>query len=849
MRLHVTVLLTWYAMVATWGVGFAAEHASIATNALLERSSSVSDNETRVSYQRPPEVIERLLNGEPLPSVSLSPDGRWLLLMHTSAAPGIAEVASSRLRFLGMDVDPRTGGSPVDNGTMGTGVTLVRVADGRRWELDVPQSGLDYLLWAPNSDKFLFTHSGERSVELWVGSVSVPGAHRIEHVRLMDVQGAPCAWMPGSAQVLCQEIAEDPAVAEPVESRAAGPVVRDNGQRPVPRIPSLDESWNSWDDTLYEHYRSSQPVLLDITTGARRKVGAVGIYNFLTPSPDGKYLLSIRTVRPYSHLFADEWHSPKQIDILDVTGRLVHALGLQIDGWWGGFPKTPVSTKIRHIMWFPGAAATLVFVEALDGGNPSQPTQWRDRLMRLDAPFAESPTELIRTAGRLATFPGFILGESPNLAWLADGTAWLEEADVTQPRKRVWQVHIRDGGPKPKLLFDFGELAGHPLLSAGNGRVAIGYDTPFLKQHGQWVYLSSVEQCSQGQCSTLHAVNLKSRRRLNVFEPRESRYEEVVAVLNHERLLVRSESADEAPNFFLSDGPRGQVLPVTDIAIPVPELRGIRVQLRRFSRSDGVALSGELYLPTNYEPGHRVPVIIYAYPHTYPTKEIASRVRTSPNMYRWNSKYPVQLAISALVTQGYAVFQDVSMPVVGGMDANDSAVSQLVENAEAAVGDLVAAGIADKNRIGVVGHSYGGTMVATLLAHSKLFAAGVGIDGAYNFTNSPIGFSNEARTLWAAPGAYLQLSAVMSADKISSPFLIVHGEQDAMVTTPLVESEHMYAALNALGRKARFVVLPFEGHVPRARESIDQLAWEVLEWFDKHVKHDQFELQARGPGR
>jgi dipeptidyl aminopeptidase/acylaminoacyl peptidase len=100
-----------------------------------------------------------------------------------------------------------------------------------------------------------------------------------------------------------------------------------------------------------------------------------------------------------------------------------------------------------------------------------------------------------------------------------------------------------------------------------------------------------------------------------------------------------------------------------------------------------------------------------------------------------------------LLTQGYAILDNPTMPIVGvnGAEANDTYVQQLTDSARAAVDAVVALGVADRDRIAVGGHSYGAFMTANLLAHTDLFRAGIARSGAYNRTLTPFGFQAEQR--------------------------------------------------------------------------------------------------------
>jgi dipeptidyl aminopeptidase/acylaminoacyl peptidase len=177
------------------------------------------------------------------------------------------------------------------------------------------------------------------------------------------------------------------------------------------------------------------------------------------------------------------------------------------------------------------------------------------------------------------------------------------------------------------------------------------------------------------------------------------------------------------------------------------------------------------------------------------------------------------------------------MPIIGaGETANDTYVEQLVSSAQAAVDYAVNAGVADRARVGVGGHSYGAFMTANLLAHSDIFAAGVARSGAYNRTLTPFGFQNETRTFWEAPSVYAKMSPFWHAHKIKEPILLIHGELDNNSGTFPIQSERFYMALKGHGATVRYVTLPYESHGYSARESNMHVMAETLNWLDKYVK-------------
>lgn len=128
-------------------------------------------------------------------------------------------------------------------------------------------------------------------------------------------------------------------------------------------------------------------------------------------------------------------------------------------------------------------------------------------------------------------------------------------------------------------------------------------------------------------------------------------------------------------------------------------------------------------------------------------------------------------------------------------------------------------------------------MTANLLAHSDLFAAGIARSGAYNRTLTPFGFQAEERTYWEAPEVYYNMSPFMHADKINEPMLMIHGMADNNSGTYPIQSERMFAAMKGLGGQARLVMLPYESHGYRARESLLHMLWEMDQLLETYVKN------------
>jgi dipeptidyl aminopeptidase/acylaminoacyl peptidase len=306
------------------------------------------------------------------------------------------------------------------------------------------------------------------------------------------------------------------------------------------------------------------------------------------------------------------------------------------------------------------------------------------------------------------------------------------------------------------------------------------------------------------------------------------------------KILTRHETPTEPPNYFIHTAGSTDAKAVTHFPDPTPQIavRGIHRELVKYKRADGVPLSMWVYTPADYKPGTRLPAVMWAYPREVGDADQAGEIQGS--QYRFTTIRGYSELYFLL--EGYVVLDDDSMmPVLGTNgnpeNANDTYVEQIVADAKAAIDKANEMGVIDPNRVGVGGHSYGAFMTANLLTHSDLFRAGIAESGAYNRTLTPFEFQNERRTVWEVPDLYLKMSPFMYADKLKTPILLIHGEADSNAGTFPIQSDRFYRAITGNGGNVRYVTLPLEAHGYAAKETIEHVVWEKLNFFDKWVKN------------
>ncbi len=788
-------------------------------------------------YQTPPKAIADWVDAPQTPRVTLSSDGKWMVMLVMQDMPSVADLSQPEVRLAGLRINPRTNGP--SRVSYATGMMLRRVDDGKDLAvLGMPQQArISDVSWSPDNSKVAFTlttPAADGRIELWVVDLNTVQARRIAGITLNGVFGKAYEWVSDNETIIARGIVAGRGAAPGANVAPKGPAVQENIGKKAGARTYQDLLKSPADEQLFEHYATSQ--LVKVTVGGKlQPLGQPAIIQSAEPSPNGKYVLVKTRHRPFSYNLPVS-SFPLKVDVIDlVTGDPVKAVAdLPLaDNVPTNFDAAP--TGQREHDWRADAPATLYWAEAQDGGNPKTEAAIRDKVFTLPAPFSGKAEELAALPLRYA---GITWGNN-NLA-LIDTYRWADRKEIT---------YTVSPGALPSLAVLFDRSSQDRYRNPG---------TPYTKRNAQGQYVLATDVKSQsiyllgagaspeGDRPFVDELDVKTKAATRWWRSEAPFYEVPLAIIDTEkrRLLTRRESVDQAPNYFLRDARSGKLTALTKFANPYGAAGAPKKQVLRYKRADGVELTANLYLPAGYKPGvdAPLPALMEAYPVEFKDKANAGQVSGSPYAFtRVGYGSPI-----FWVTQGYAVLQAASIPIVGEGDKqpNDTYIEQLVSGAKAAIDEGKRLGVVDPNRVGVMGHSYGAFMTANLLAHSNLFKAGIARSGAYNRTLTPFGFQGEERTFWEAPQVYNAMSPFNYADKIKTPILLIHGELDNNSGTFPMQSERFYSALKGHGATVRYVVLPAESHGYAARENIMHMLWEMNTWLDKYVKNPGTSAQA-----
>jgi len=832
------------------------------------------------TYQSPPAGLIRILEAPANPVSSISPNRQWILV--TVSDPRtitISDMADSAYYLAGSKIranpDYRIENIGIRSGTVssidGKTARALQVPTGGRigttsWSSDgehlayttigggkmelvildpatgvlhhIAAAGLSGKLgdldWSRDGRHLAFTATTPAGTAVWVADVTTEAARRLTGPALNFttargniVDDPGCSWLNGRAPLVCRLWPAQRHALPKTSEVPTGVIVQESYGRSAPARTYEYLLQGPADEALFDYYFADQVSLVGLD-GKITPIGQPGVHARVAPSPNGKYLLVETIQRPYSYQVPMDVF-PSRTEVWDLNGKVLREIRNSHVAEEAPSARDAVLPGIRIVNWRPDVPATLVMVEALDKGNPRNVVPKRDQVSLLSAPFTGALTPFVQTEYRYG-----------GISWVSPNTAFLIDRLSRGAKQRVWQIDPSAlTGGIPKLVWDRSAEDRY----SDPGTWVLVQDTatdrlvPLRSSDGRYLYLRGNGASPEGDRPFLDRFELTTGKTERLWQSAAPNYEQVLQVVDRDagRIITQRESPTDAPNYFVRDLRNKSLTQITKLSDPAPYFANVKSELITYSRPDGIKLSATLYLPAGYDKSQgRLPFFFWAYPREFQSADAASQLAGSPYQF----KRPARQNYLMLLMHGYGVLDGPTMPIVGanGKEPNDSYIDQLVASAQAAVDKIVDMGVADRDRIGIGGHSYGAFMTVNLLAHSDIFRTGIAESGAYNRTLTPFGFQAEPRTYWEAPEVYNAMSPFNYANKINEPVLLIHGQRDDNSGTFPIQSERLFAAIKGNGGSVRYIQLPLEPHGYTARETQRHLLWEYINWLDKYVK-------------
>lgn len=782
--------------------------------------------QVELSYQVPPREILELADAPVPPTVMVNDKGTQVVLLHRNRFMSLAELSEPELKLAGLRINPVS--SNESRGMNFFSITLLKT--GERTEIQVsglPEKPLlSNFLWSPDQTFLAFTNSVSTTLELWILDMQTYQCRKVAS-GLNGTTGKPFDWYKNSKNLLVKMV---PASRKPLIDKTlavpTGPQVSESEGKKAQNRTYQDLLKDKTDEFNFEQLVTSEIYSIAVT-GEKTLWKTTGMYSGLNFSPDGNYVIVTEIKRPFSYLVPLD-RFPSVTTVCDIRGNEIKVLlhAPLVEDLPQGFMA--VEKGIRNIGWRKDKPSSIVYVVALDEGDPQKKTEFRDEVFQLDAPFTSVPKSLVKTPQR---FLGIL--------WCNDQLAIVRDNWRNTRNSKTYLFDPSDSSQKPELLFDTNTEDNYSLPGSFV-TLKNGFGENVLAIENNKLFLSGPGYSPEGIRPFYRQLDLKTRKITEIWRADgKFNLEQIVDIIEPFSgiLLTRIESQKDFPNYFIRNCKK-KTLPVqvTYFENPFKPLENVYREVIRYRRQDGVELSGTLYLPAGYDRSkkEKLPLVMWAYPVEFKDAASAGQITTSPHSFiSPNYGSPV-----FWVARGYAILDNAAFPIIGEgkNEPNDTFIEQLVSNAKAAIDAVDSMGYIDRKKVAVGGHSYGAFMTANLLTHSDLFAAGIARSGAYNRSLTPFGFQSEERNFWEAPQVYNAMSPFMHADKMKSALLLIHGEADNNSGTFPIQSERYFNALKGLGANVRLVILPKESHGYAARESILHMLWEQDQWLDRWLK-------------
>jgi len=300
-----------------------------------------------------------------------------------------------------------------------------------------------------------------------------------------------------------------------------------------------------------------------------------------------------------------------------------------------------------------------------------------------------------------------------------------------------------------------------------------------------------------------------------------------------DRIVFTRERYDEFPDLRVTNSDFDEALRITDANPQIADYAWGTAELVEWTTDDGTPLQGVLIRPDNWEPGTRVPVMVYYY------RFFSHRVHLfNEPVVNHRPSFPVY------ASHGYAVFLpdikfQVGLPGPSAVECLTSGIDHLVE-----------IGVADPEAVGLHGHSWSGYQTAYVVTQTDIFAAAVAGAPVSNMTSAYSGIrwgtglarqfqyeksqSRIGGSLWETPELYIENSPVFFADRIETPLLIQFGDEDEAV--PWTQGIELYLACRRLDKDC--IMLQYRGEPHHLKQDANKLDYSIKmkQFFDHHLK-------------
>ena len=844
-------------------------------------------------YVTPPNELAEAVLAPRSQIVSLStasPDKKWFL-HQINDGPVVMKTFSKPFDELGgVFIDSKANRARSLTISNNVGIQIISAADGSKKPIQIPAGArVSGATWSPDSKSVAYFVHGESATHIWITDIATNTPRQLTKTPVLATLNAGFDFTSDGSQIAVVLVPDGraPMPAKPVAPTGPEVKLADTDRNRLRTFPSLMTT--PYEFTLLEWHATGQVALINVQTGAVKKVGQPEMVRSIDASPDGKYLRVTHMTKPFSYIVPVSNFGSIE-EVWDGTGKALAKLsdrplnlGAAADDTTppdptaqaaGGGRGGGAQTGKRDLAWRadgqglsyleqepapPGAAGETSGRGAAtaargtgggrgQGGGQQGPPR-KDRLMQWLPPFDAAGAKMLYENNTLMSN----LRYSPDMQVIffqeTSGGNNIEYAvSLSEPAQKnvLSRYRTSDTEANPGSLISVrggggggrgGAPGGRGGGRGGGGPVLLSADRSSVFYQGT-VYDKNPEQV--GPKIFIDKVAIKTGEKTRIFESdNKDVYESVTSVLDIDagRYIIERQSPTQVPQFFLLESSSRK--PLTENKDLFPDLTSAPRQRIPVERADGFRFRVNVMLPPGYKDGTRLPAIFWFYPREYTSQETYDQPDRTFNKNTFQSFG--NRSMQFFVRLGYAVVVDApAIPIVGPQgQQNNNYVNDLRNSLSAVIDELDRRAIIDRTRLAIGGHSYGAFTTVNAMVHTPFFKAGIAGDGAYNRTLTPLGFQSEQRDLWTAPNVYLGMSPFLHANNLTGALLMYHGLHDQNVGTDPDNSIRLFHALNGLGKTAAMYLYPLEDHGPASRETLLDLWARWAAWLDKYVKNPQ----------
>ncbi len=805
-------------------------------------------------YVTPPDAIAEAVLAPWYLNATLSEpnaDKSWFLDQVGDGPPPIATLAKPFHDLGGLFVDFRA--NRHRNLTIGSdaGIRLISSA-GEVNDIQIPDGArVSGAQWSPDGTRVAFFANFADRTHIFVADASNGHSRQLTRRPVLATAVTSFQWTEDSRFIGTVLVPEDRGGMPTEPAVPMGPEIKitNQGKNHLRTYQSLIGT--PWEKELVEYHITGQLALIQVENRRVTEIGAPTMIRSFDFSHDGMYARVNRVtgdfhyVVPVSQVATTEEIWDRDGNVLASMEEDVPDLGVQ------DAEDEDEEPEPRDMAWAPdGNGLTYLLQdpapeEAEEEEEEEGQSSRMDKVIRWTPPFDESSKEVLYEQKARMSWHRF----SPEMDIL-----FADEG--RGGNQNVFAVHLANPEEKHVLYKhdsdDFYENPGTLMTASdGGGAGSGGYygrgsrapgssgATIQLSADGTAVFLQGTQYDEDflevGPYPFIDRVAIADGEKERIYQgDNDGVFERLLTAVDLEagRLVVSRESSTEVAQSYLREGDR--LTRITDNQDYLPDIVNARRHTFMIKRADGFEYRVTVTLPDGFRAGQPRAAMFWFYPREYTSQEsYMESVRThNINAFpRLGTR-----SIEHLIRLGYVIVQP-DLPIVGPeMNLrNDNYVRDLRNSLAAVIDTVSARGWADRDRLGIGGHSYGAFSTANAMINTPFFKAGIAGDGNYNRTLTPLSFQSERRIFWDAPHVYTDMSPFFRADDLTGALLMYHGLFDQNVGTFPIHSPRMFHALNGLGKNASMYLYPWENHGPAARETLLDLWARWVAWLDKWV--------------